>query len=111
MSQTAKRHLGYTDGKERTNEDDPDGEVRRKVHTKQQTSQSCRTIENGVPLILEDIFVDSPLKEDAGCHTRQTYDDGAQTEEVERHEQCRHQGDDHTIHVALYGICSVCVWR
>ena len=111
MSQTSERHLGHADGKKRTDEDNPDGKVRREVESEEQTRQGCRTIEDGQALLFQDIFADGPLKEDAGRHTRCRHDDGAQSKEIERHKQGRYQGDDDAVHIALYRIGAVGVWR
>ena len=111
IAETTKRHLGHTDSEERTDEDDPDGEVRRQVESKEQTRQGSRSVKDGQALPFQDIFADGPLEEDAGCHTRYRHDDGAQSEEIERHEQGGQQGDDDTIHITLYRIGAVGVWR
>ena len=53
----------------------------------------------------------APLEEDAGCHTRQAYDDGTQAEEIERREQRWHEGDNDAVHVALHSVSAVGVGR
>ena len=39
IAQASKRHLGHTNGEQRTDNDNPDGKVAGEVETEQQTSQ------------------------------------------------------------------------
>ncbi len=86
ITQTTKRHLGNTDGKQRTDDDDPDGEVGGKVEAEQQTCQDGRAVADGVALALEHKLVDGPLKEHAGRNARCTDDGRTKAKEVERHQ-------------------------
>lgn len=110
VAQTSEWHLGKTNGEECAKDDNPDGEIGRQVERQEQSRENCTAIHDGQAFLLHDIFADSPLKADAGCHTRCRDDDGAKAEEVERNEQRWHQGNDHAVHVALYGIGTVGVW-
>ena len=111
ITQSAKGHLTHTDGEQRTDDDDPDGEVAGQVETEQQTGEDGRTVADGGALVLKHELIDGPLEEYAGRNARRTDNGRANAEEIERHEQRRQQGDDDAIHVALDGIGSVCVRR
>ena len=111
IAQTTECHLGNTNGKQGTNDDNPDGEVGGQVETKQQTSKDSRTIAYGAALVFHHKLIDGPLEEDAGRNTRSTDNGRANAEEIERHEQSRYEGNDDPIHVFLNGVCSVCVRR
>ena len=45
VTQTAEAHLTHTDGKQGTDDDDPERKVTWQVHTEQETSDDGRTIE------------------------------------------------------------------
>ena len=72
ITQSSKGHLTNTDGKQSTDDDNPDREVAGEIETKQQTRQDGRTVADGSALVFQHKLIDSPFEEDAGCDTRST---------------------------------------
>ena len=111
IAQAAEGHLTDADGKEGTDDDNPDRQVGRQVEAEQQAGQHGRAVADGRTLVMKHELIDGPLEADACCNARSADDGRAESEEIERHEQRRQQGDDDAVHVALDGVCSMSVGR
>ena len=110
-SQTSKCHFSHTDRYQRTDDDNPQRQVGRQVECQQHPRQRGRTIGNRGTFTLQDIFGDSPFKEQAGYDRSQCHHHCSQAEHVERYEQGRYQRNQHAIHVFLYTVATMYMRR
>ena len=98
----------HTYGNDGTNSDDPPKKTREKVHPKEDACQDGGSITDGRLCPIE-VLGDEPFDDDAGEDTDCEDDESSEPKGSQRYETGWYEGEEDSVHVALYAISAVYV--